>query len=195
MGQYSPDFSQLVDAALRLQEIWREEELQFCFIGGLVVHHFGEARATQDIDAAMATGFGDEMATIDRLFCHLQPRISDATNFARLHRVVLGQEASGIPVDVSLAGLPYELEMIERAADEELRPGRRVRTCTASDLVILKAFASRDRDWSDIRGILIHSQRLLDWAMIQKELTMLCELKEEPEIVDRLLQLRDSTDG
>jgi hypothetical protein len=146
---------------------------------------------TQDVDATVATGFGNEVAMIKKLFRNLSPRISDAETFARLHRIVLAQEPGGIPIDVSLAGFPYELEVIARAKDQELISGKRVRICEPSDLVILKAFANRSRDWDDIRSILIRNGRLLDWELIEKELRMLCDLKEEPEIVGQLLTMRD----
>ena len=68
-----------------------------------------------------------------------------------------------------------------------------LRICEASDLIILKAFANRPRDWQDIRGVLIRSQGELDWQHINTELTMLSELKEEPEIMEQLTNLRNAT--
>ncbi len=184
------DLSQLVAAAVRMQAIWQGEEIAFCFIGGLAVQRWGEGRMTQDIDASVATGFGNENAMIEKLLRQLTPRISNAADFARLHRVVVGQESGGVSVDVSLAGLPYEMDVIERATFEEMGTGKQVKICAPSDLVILKAFANRSHDWDDIRGLLIRSGQLLDWELIESELSALCELKEEPEIVDRLQRLR-----
>lgn len=58
-------------------------------------------------------------------------------------------------------------------------------------LVIMKAFASRDRDWIDIQGVLIRQHGRLDWHYIQAQLTPLVELKEEPEILQRLETLHE----
>jgi len=69
-------------------------------------------------------------------------------------------------------------------------PGLRI--CSPSDLVILKTFAGRDRDWLDVRGTLVRSGQSLDWELIQRELTVLLELKEEPESLDRLLAMKAS---
>ena len=117
---------------------------------------------------------------------------SDAINFAKLNRVLLGQDAHGVPIDVSLSGMPFETEMIERSQQREYLIGKFIRICGASDLVILKAFANRVRDWQDIRGILIRSACELNWDLIETELKILTELKEEPEILTKLGDLRKS---
>lgn len=188
------DYSHLVAAADRMQQCWQRQGIGFCFIGGLAVQHWGEPRMTQDIDASVSTGFGNESAMVERLLVDLAPRISEAADFAKLHRVLLGQEAGGVPVDVSLAGLPYEMQAIERARLHRLAGRYEIRLCSASDLVVLKAFADRPRDWQDIRGVLIRSPQELDWDLIETELTMLAGLKEEPGLVTRLLDLKASLD-
>lgn len=55
----------------------------------------------------------------------------------------------------------------------------------------MKAFAGRTKDWADIEGIIIRQAGNLDWEQILTELAPLCELKESPETVDRLIELRD----
>lgn len=62
-------------------------------------------------------------------------------------------------------------------------------TCSAEDLVIFKAFADRTRDWMDIGSIVLSVLRQgkkLDINYITEHLTPLCELKESPEIIDKL---------
>jgi hypothetical protein len=81
--------------------------------------------------------------------------------------------------------------MMRRASDWSIPGGGSIVTCSASDLVILKAFANRPRDWQDIRGILIRSGSQLDWSLIDSEITVLANLKEEPEILTQLAELRD----
>lgn len=172
-----------------MQGIWEEQGIRFCYIGGLAVHRWGEVRMTQDVDATVLTGFGNEPAMIEKLWRDLTPRIADATQFAKLNRVVLGQSREEVPFDVSLSGLLYEEQVIARAQYREYARGISLRICEASDLVILKAFANRPRDWQDIRGILIRSGPALDWPLIDTELRKLVELKEEPEILSTLLNL------
>jgi hypothetical protein len=184
----------LVQAAVRVQAIWQTHQLEFCFIGGLAVQHWGEPRQTGDVDATVWTEFGKERPIIDRLLQNLTPRIEDAAGFAMVNRVLLVQEPGGIDTDVSLAAFPFEREVIERSELLKVHPDEpEIRLCGPSDLVILKAFANRSRDWQDIRGILIRSQILLDWDLIVREITVLANLKEEPEIIDRLDQVRYDT--
>ena len=105
------------------------------------------------------------------------------------HRVLL-LECDGIGIDVGFAGFDYEIEMMRRASAFEFLEGLWLRTCSAEDLVVMKAFASRPRDWEDIRGILIRQEGKLDWALILSALGPLAELKEDPAILPTLETLR-----
>jgi hypothetical protein len=70
-----------------------------------------------------------------------------------------------------------------------------LRTCSAEDLIVLKAFADRAKDWLDIEGILIRQLAELDWAYVRAQLTPLAELKDAPELVDKLEQKRAELRG
>jgi hypothetical protein len=48
----------------------------------------------------------------------------------------------------------------------------------------MKAFATRPQDWLDARGIVVRQAKGLNKAYILRHLTVLCELKETPEIVE-----------
>lgn len=185
------DLSELVAAAARLQQQWEAAEIQFCFIGGLAVWRWGQPRQTSDVDATVWTEFGNERPVIDCLMSGLTARIADAEQFAMQNRVLLCQDSQGVDVDVSLAAFPFEHDLIERSRLENFR-GVRLRICGPSDLIILKAFANRPHDWTDIRGVMIRSGSQLDWPLIERELTVLAKLKEEPEILSQLDRLRSS---
>lgn len=59
----------------------------------------------------------------------------------------------------------------------------------------MKAFANRRRDWADIEGILSRQRGQLEWDYVYPQLALLCELKEEPGIIDTLRQLqREASD-
>ena len=55
---------------------------------------------------------------------------------------------------------------------------------------MFKAFADRDLDWIDIKGILIRQRGRLDLDVVERELPPLVELKEEPASLDRWRSLR-----
>lgn len=186
------DLSGLVAAAARLQTQWEESGIEFCFIGGLAVCRWGQPRHTSDVDATVWTDFGEERPIIKQLLQTLKGRIEHADEFAMINRVLLAEESQGVDVDVSLAAFPFERNLINRASLQAYEQTQ-LKICGPNDLVILKAFANRPRDWDDIRGVLIRSESLLDWELIETELTLLANLKEEPEIITRLSELRSST--
>lgn len=183
------DLADLISAAARLQVSWKPMGFEFCFIGGLAVQQWGEPRQTNDVNATIWTEFGNERPVIQRLMEQLPGRIEHADQFALVNRVLLVQEASGVDVDISLAAFPYEQELIRRSREQSFR-GVGLVICGPSDLIILKAFANRTRDWQDIRGVIIRSGSQLDWQLIESELQVLAELKEEPEILEQLHNLR-----
>lgn len=72
-----------------------------------------------------------------------------------------------------------------------MEPSASLRLCTAEDLLVMKAFASRPLDWNDVRGILVRQGTgTLDWSYIHRQLQPLCEIKEAPEILTQLEKLR-----
>lgn len=67
-----------------------------------------------------------------------------------------------------------------------------IRTCSAEDLVVLKAFASRPQDWIDIKGVLVRQGAKLNRSLVLEELEPLVELKEEPEILVQLQRMLET---
>ena len=158
-------------------------------IRGLAVIRWGEARLTRDVDVSVFTGFGNEETVARTLLELFEPRIDDALQFAVTNRVLLLRGPFGVPIDIAFAAFPFEDEIIKRASAFEYLPGLSLRTVAAEDLIVLKAFANRRRDWSDIAGI-IARQSSLDWHAIVERLAPLAELKEEPGILRELERLR-----
>ena len=180
----------LFDTAQELQKFFADRKWGFCFIGGLALQRWGEPRVTQDVDCTLFTGFGDEKSFVSELLASYASRLEEAEDFALTHRVLLLQSASGIGIDISLGGLPYEHDVVQRSSDFEFLPSVVLKTCSAEDLIILKAFADRTRDWADIEGILLRHVSDLQWKLIYSELEPLCDLKESPGIVERLRVLQ-----
>lgn len=173
-----------------MQRFLDENGEHYCLIGGLALQRWGEPRVTRDVDLTLLCPFGNEAMAVDRLLSAFQPRIEGARALALQRRVLLLWSAAGIGLDVALGGLPFEEQCIRRASDWELAPGIVLHTCSAEDLIILKAFAGRPRDWIDLESVLVRQRRSLDWTRIVGELRPLLELRETPESLDTLLQLR-----
>jgi hypothetical protein len=75
---------------------------------------------------------------------------------------------------------------VNRASEFTYPPGVSLRTCSAEDLIVMKAFAGRGQDWVDVERIIVRQTGRLDWAHIREQLAPLAELKGEPEIVEQL---------
>ena len=178
--------------ASEIQGFCQDRNWGFCFIGGLALQRWGEPRETVDVDVTLVTGFGGEEPFITALLDRYDGRIPDAAGFARTNRVLLLRAASGVGIDVALGGLPFEERIVERASLFPFPGDVPLRTCSAEDLVVLKAFADRARDWADIEGVLVRTGRQMHWATVEVELPPLCEAKEAPHILPRLRSLRAS---
>lgn len=176
----------VIQAAAELQAICQSHDWQFCFIGGLALQRWSEPRETVDVDLSLFAGFGDEQRFSDILLKHFAARISDAAAFARERRVLLLRSPMGVGLDVALAALPYEALVIERSSYFVYPPDVSLRTCTAEDLIVLKAFAGRSQDWVDVERIIVRQTGKLDWKYIREKLQPLAELKGWPEILDQL---------
>jgi hypothetical protein len=177
-------------AAVEIQKFLKSKQWSFCIIGGLALARWGQPRTTADVDITLLTGFGTEETFIDDLLKAFSARRSNPKNFALQNRVLLLQASNGIGIDIALAALPFEEHTTLRATEFNYGPGVSLLTVSAEDLVVLKAFAGRPQDWIDVEGIIIRQGSKLNWDLILQELPPLCKLKEAPEIVDRLIQLR-----
>jgi hypothetical protein len=174
------------EAALELQAFCEARAWHYCFIGGLVVTRWGEPRATADADLTLLTGFGNEETFVDALLGSFRARMPEARALGLARRVLLLEASNTIPLDVSLGALPFEERVIERSSPFDVSSGAALRTCSAEDLIVLKVFAGRDRDWLDVSGVAVRQAGRLDERLIFRELQPLLELKGALEAAERL---------
>lgn len=155
------------DAALEAQQACIKTGLKFCVIGGVALQRWGEPRFTADVDLSVLVEPGQESRAVQSLLSELAARIDDAAGFAERTRVVLAHSGKGVGIDIVLAGLPYEARVIGRASDWHLDDATVLRTCSAEDLLVMKAFAARDKDWADVTSILERQTGKLDLEMVR----------------------------
>lgn len=182
--------TEVILAAAELQAICQSQGWRFCFIGGLALQRWGEPRETVDVDLTLLAGFGNEDPFIRILLEHFEARISDAFEFARSRRVVLLRSRKGVGLDIALGALQFEELLIDRSSFFDFPSNIPLRTCTAEDLIVLKAFAGRSQDWVDVERIIVRQTGKLDWAYVWEQLMPLLELKGAPEIRGQLEQRR-----
>jgi hypothetical protein len=179
----------LFRAAAALETLLIEQGWRYCFIGGIALQRWGQPRLTNDVDLTLLTGFGSEAVYVDVLLKHWNTRIPDGRDFALKHRVLLLRSQEGIPINVALGGIAFEEQIVSRATRYEFLPGVSLLTCSAEDLIVLKAVADRPRDWGDMETVITRRQAHLGWDYVFEQLEPLCQLKGAPEIVDRVRQL------
>lgn len=168
-----------------------ETQIPSMIIGGVAVIARGVPRETVDIDATILGEEVDLSALLQTLQKHgIVPRIEEAERFARKTQVLLLRHAeSGIPIDLSLAWLPFEREALARATELEYE-GHPVRIATAEDLIVYKATAWRERDVADIRRLLALHFEQIDLERIRpiiEEIFRLLGAEERIVEFDRLL--------
>lgn len=182
----------VLEAALEVQRYLSHAGERFCLIGGIALQRWGEPRLTRDVDVTILSPFGEEGRSADRLLAAFRPRIEDAREFAVRNRVLLIESEGGIAVDVAFGAVPFEERCVARSSEWALAPDVVLRTCSAEDLIVLKAFASRPQDWLDVESVAVRQRRKLDWNLVFEELEPLAAVRDVPGLLDRLRQLGEN---
>lgn len=173
----------LTQAAVDVLRICAALSLEACVIGGLAVQRWGQPRVTQDVDLTVLAPFGTEKTVVDGLLTHLRPRVADARAFALERRVLLLLAPNGLKVDMSLAALDFEREVLERASVWQRIDEVNLVTCSAEDLVIYKLVAARPQDLVDVTGVVLRQGIRLDVDRIRRWGREFAELKEDPDLL------------
>lgn len=181
--------NRVFSAASEVNSFCERQGWEFCFIGGVAVQRWGEQRATNDVDLSLLSGWGNEEMIADAVFSAFRMREGFRRAELIVRRVLFFTASNGVGVDLSLGAIPFEVDCIRRSTAWLLTSGGALRTRSAEDLLVHKCFANRDRDWTDVEGILIRRWGKLDLHLVRRELRPLIELKEAPDILSRLDKL------
>jgi hypothetical protein len=156
-------------------------------IGGLAVIARGVVRHTDDADATVWAANVDVPELLRALCAHgIVGRIPDVESFATQSQVLLlVHQPSGVPMDVSLAWLPFERDALTRAQTVTVE-GVDIPMATAQDLIVYKAIAWRDRDQRDVEELLRVHRSSIDLAYIRDRVAEFAEAIDEPERLDQL---------
>ena len=181
------------EAAWAVHQALQVSGFSYATIGGVALQHWGEPRFTKDLDLTVLVDPGDEPrlgGLLTRLF---QPRIPDAVEFSLQSRVLLIRVNDLCDVDISF-GLPgFETELMGRAVDYDIGQNRKIRLCSAEDLIVLKLLALRPRDREDVVGILQRQGSNLDKRYIRLWLREFCTLLESQEALEAFDEMVESS--
>ena len=186
------DISTLIPAIRAVANWLHDFDAPSAIIGGIAAGLLGRARNTVDIDAVVLIDYDRLAEFVDSASrFDIVPRIDRILEFAATSRVLLlKHRSSDVEVDVSLAGMPFEEELLERAVETNVA-GILVRLPTVEDLIVMKCVANRHRDWADIEGLIdahphLDSDRVLLWSR------RFADIMEAPEVIEQLEKLLHS---
>ena len=181
-----------LDALDALRRALEETGAPSMIIGGVAVIALGIPRLTVDIDATVAAAHLSPERLAEALGRQgIQARIPDAIAFARARQVFLGVHgASGTPVDVSLAWLPFEEEALRTCRPCDYA-GVPIRIPRPEDLLIYKLIASRPRDVEDAEGLLVLHGATMNLGRVREVVSGFARAlddAERPQTLERLIR-------
>jgi len=179
-----------LDALAALQDGLSASGVPWAFIGGVAVIARGVARYTADADAtvlASSVRLDAILAVLKRRA--IKPRIKQAAKFARAHQVLLLEHGpSGVPLDVSLAWLPFEERAI-RDAEQCPFGGMSIRVVKVEDLLTYKLIALRAHDLDDAERLIALHGRRLNLTRVKQTLADLADALDGPDRLKVLAKL------
>lgn len=185
--------SNIFEAVVRLDQVFKELNLQYAIIGGAAIQARGEPRVTRDIDVTVLVGLEVTRGILEEIEKRIPMRSGGSIEFSIQNRIYLGL-CEGVPVDIGLGGFEFETQFVSRATQEQLTQNVWAPVVSAEDLIVMKVFAGRAKDWIDIRGVIVRQGDGLDIDSVRSRLRPLLELLEEPERIDRFDELLHSID-
>lgn len=156
-------------------------DVPYMVVGGVANMQWGIQRVTTDVDVTIdvqAIGTAGVLALADKIG---RPKYPDPALFVERARVLPLETDLGA-VDLMIATLAFELEALDRTVAVDLE-GVPVRVCRAEDLLVYKAVSERDRDFSDVVGILRRQRGRLDMRSLDAAIEEFAT--EYPDVADR----------
>jgi len=165
-------------------------KLRWYVFGAQAVAVHGFPRATADLDVTVdLADLGPEQFVRALESAGFTARFSDAA-FVRATRVIpIVHTATGIPIDVVLAGPGLEQLFLDAA--ERHRIGRRtIPVISREHLIVTKLLAARAKDLEDVRELVAIAGGELDFAHIETLLEELESALGQSDLRVRLRELR-----
>lgn len=189
MPSASPTRS-FVDSAKKLVATFSKERLEYMFIGGFALPAYGQIRATQDIDIAIAV---TKMESLERLLEELRRRSFETTAKAQMDAacIYLLDRENLVEVELWLKpdGVTFNNELLSRRRRIELAEDLNIWVIGPEDFIVNK-LARVDRsvqDERDIVTVLINQKGKLDYEYLE-------ERAEEFEVIQLLKPLQRRID-
>ncbi len=166
------------------------ENISYMVIGGIANSIYGNPRQTFDIDIKIYLGpdntpesFIQKLIPIAKIIPHNPIQFISDTQ-------VLPIELHGVRIDLILAGLPFEIEAINRSYYVNYL-NVPIRICTIEDLIIQKAVSLRQKDWLDIATLIQTQKNNIDWKYLLQHCQELSDFLDRKDIFRKIKQFKD----
>lgn len=152
----------------------REIETPWYLFGARAAILYGVARLTADVDVTVRLSD----STTGAMLAHalerhgFRLRVSDPDFVARTRVMPFVHEATGLPLDVVLAGPGLEDQFFERVVVRDV-DGVSVPVASAADVVVMKVLAGRPKDHEDVVAIAAAFGDALDQRAVRTTLEAL----------------------
>ena len=186
--------TKLEAALLDLSGFLGEYQIPYMIIGGFANLYWGVERFTRDLDLTIEVGDDALEDLLRQLADRYMLSDGDPLDFVRRNHLIRIETRAGVPVDLMLAVLPYQLAAIRRAVPISVE-GRDVQLCSPEDLIVYKLASERPQDALDVEGIVLRQSARLDRPYLAARIRELATGLQRPEIVafyNRLLKKADS---
>ena len=162
--------------------------VRYMVIGGVANAVWGRPRATTDIDIVIGIGAGQTPKILKALGKQIARKPDDPQDFVHATGIFPFDHRSGVRVEIIFGTLPFAIEGIERAVEIHVC-GVPVRFCTPEDLFLHKIASDRERDRTDVEGIVRLRKASLDREYLEPRVRELAFILEKPEIEARYRKL------
>lgn len=186
---HAPAAFEVLRAFSEVMEGWGGEWYVF---GAQAVMAYGVPRLTADVDVTAKISPEDPRGFAEALrSAGFESRVSDPVEFARAtHVLPVTHTASGLPVDVVLAGPGLEEEFLRRARRIDIG-GLVVPVIAPEDLVVTKLLAGRPKDLDDARSVLREMESAVDLGQIRGALSAIETALSRRDLLPAFEALRD----
>lgn len=156
---------------------------QWYVFGAQAVVAYGLPRLSADVDVTLALIPDDpEHFARDMGSAGFSLRVTDPEFIRRTRVMPFVHVATGMPVDIVLAGSGLESEFLSRAKPTDIG-GTSVPLIDLGDLIIAKVLAARPKDIADAMGLWRLHGAVLDSDRIRKTLRLLEEALGQSDLV------------
>jgi hypothetical protein len=168
----------------------RRLDVSWYLFGAQAALLHGAARLTADVDVTVDLGARPTRDLVDELLAAgFDLRVRDAEEFVERTRVLpMRHVATGLPVDVVLAGPGPEALFLRRARSRDVE-GVSVPVASPEDLVVMKVLAGRPKDIDDALAILTAHRDDLDLAQLRGTVRQLESALDQSDLTPLLEHL------